>query len=103
MIANQINDDPEPDIVAELLKRVATLAPNIPAAHFAAVDRALREEFGGLRMRIPKRAKYLTLAQREDLFKDGLTKMSTEEIVKKHKISRATLFREMKKGGRFSV
>ena len=97
-----IVEEPEPDIVAELLLRVAAMAPGLQPDMLAKVEQALRTEYGGLRVRIPKRAKYLTPEQREALFKDGLTTMKTPEIVAKHKISRATLYREMKKGGRFS-
>jgi DNA invertase Pin-like site-specific DNA recombinase len=54
-----------------------------------------------LRVRIPKRGKYLTPDQRQAMFKDGLSSMPNLEITAKHKISRATLYRQMKKGGRF--
>jgi DNA invertase Pin-like site-specific DNA recombinase len=96
-----IVEEPEPDIVAELLRMVAAMSPGLLPEHLAQVEQAMRTEYGGLRVRIPKRAKYLTPEQRQALFKDGLTNMSTPQIIAKHKISRATLYREMKKGGRF--
>ena len=92
-----IYEDPEPDIVAELLQRVAAMSPGFPPEVLAKVEQALRTEYGGMRVRIPKRRKNLTPEQREALFKDGLTAMKTPEIVAKHKISRATLYREMKR------
>ena len=92
-----IYEDPEPDILAELLMRVAAMSPGFPPDVLARVEQALRTEYGGMRVRIPKRRKNLTPEQREALFKDGLTAMKTPEIVAKHKISRATLYREMKR------
>ena len=49
-----------------------------------------------------KRGPRLTAEQRQAVFADGKSNMPTPEIITKHKISRATLYREMKKGGRFS-
>ena len=40
--------------------------------------------------------RHLTPEQKQAVYKDGLTSMSNTEIVKKHKISRATLYRAMK-------
>lgn len=98
-----LHDDPEPDIVAVLLARVIAMAPGFSAALAGQIEQQIRAEYGGLRVRIPKRGKYMTPEQRQEVFKDGLTTMPTPEITTKHKISRATLYREMKKGGgRFS-
>ena len=96
-----IIEEAEPDIVAELLRMVAAMSPSLPREHLDQIEQSMRTEYGGLRVRIPKRAKYMTPEQREALFRDGLTNMTTPQIITKHKISRATLYREMKKGGRF--
>lgn len=85
-----------------LLQRVIAVAPGFSAALASQIEQELRAEYGGLRVRIPKRGKYLTPDQRQAVFTDGLTAMPTTELTTKHKISRATLYREMKKGGRFS-
>lgn len=98
-----IHEEAEPDIVAELLRRVAAMTPGLPAGHLAQVEQALRTEYGGLRVRIPKRGKWLTAEQRDAVFKDGCSGMPTSELMKKHKISQATLYRQMKKGGRFDI
>jgi len=97
-----IFEEPEPDIVAILLQRVISMAPEFSAALAAQIEQQLRADYGGMRVRIPKRGKYLTPEQRQALVKDGLSDMPTPELVNKHKISRATLYREMKKGGRFT-
>ena len=96
-----IHEEPEPDIVAVMLQHVLAMAPGFSAALALQIEQRLRADYGGMRVRIPKRGKYLTPEQRQDVFKDGLTAMPTPEITTKHKISRATLYREMKKGGRF--
>jgi hypothetical protein len=96
-----INDDAEPDIVAIMLQQVISMAPGFSSALALQIEQRLRAQYGGLRVRIPKRAKHLTPEQRQAVFQDGLTAMPTTEITTKHKISRATLYREMKKGGRF--
>ena len=85
-----------------MLARVMAVAPGFNVMLAAQIEQELRSKYGGLRVRIPKRGKYLTPDQRQAVFKDGLTAMPTLEVTAKHKISRATLYREMKKGGRFS-
>lgn len=97
-----IVEEPEPDIVTIMLQQVIALAPGFSAAIAKQIEERLRADYGGMRVRIPKRGKYLTEEQRAALFSDGLTTMSTEAITQKHKISKATLYRQMKKGsGRF--
>lgn len=100
--ASPIVEEPEPDIVTIMLQRVIAMAPGFTAALARQVEQELRAEYGGMRVRIPKYGKRLTPEQRQAAFQDGLTGMPTHEVTAKHKISRATLYREMKKGGRFS-
>lgn len=88
----------EPDIVQTILQRVIAMAPQFSQALSDQIEQEIRAEYGGQRVRIPKRGKYLTLGQRQALFQDGLSRMTNDEIVEKHKISRRTLYREMKKG-----
>lgn len=96
-----IADDLEPDIVSIMLQRVIAMAPGFSAALASQIEQQLRAEYGGKRLHINKRGKRLTPEQRQAVFQDGLSSMSTTEITEKHKISRATLYRQMKKGGRF--
>lgn len=65
------------------------------------VEDEVRKMYGGQRWFVPKRRSHLTREQRNKVFKDGLSNMPTEEIIKKHKISKRTLYRMMKTGGRF--
>ena len=73
-----IYEEPEPDIVSELLLRVAAMSPGFPPDVLAKVEQALRTEFGDLRVRIPKRAKYLTPEQRELMATGNLARLSSQ-------------------------
>ena len=98
--AGPIVEEPEPDIVTIMLQRVIAVAPGFNAALASQLEHELRAKYGGLRVRIPKRGKYLTSDQRQAVFQDGLSNMTNKEITTKHKISLRTLERQMKKGGR---
>ena len=93
--------DIEPDIVELVLRRVIATTPNFSEAAAKEIEREIKDQFGGRRFFLPKGAKRLTHEEREALFKDGLTNMTTAEITEKHKISRSTMYRAMKQGGRF--
>ncbi|CAE6723415.1 hypothetical protein [Candidatus Nitrotoga fabula] len=95
-------DNREPDIVTVILQRVAEVMPGMSDDLVHQVEDEVRREYGGQRWFVPKRRKHLTHEQRNNVFKDGLSNMPTKEIVQKHKISQATLYRLMKTGGRFS-
>lgn len=92
----------EPDIVVLVLQKVIAMAPGFSQALATQIEAEIKEQHGGQRMFIPKGVKRLTPEQRHAVYQDGLTNMSTKEITEKHKIHRATLFRLMKQGGRFS-
>lgn len=91
----------ELDIVAYVLQRVIAMAPGFSQALARQIEQLVKDEHGGRRLYVPKGAKRMTAEQRQAVFKDGLTTMSTDEITKKHKISIRTLERTMKQGGRF--
>lgn len=93
--------DLEPDIVALVLQRVIAMAPGFSEALAKQIEHEVKELHGGKRVFVPKGSKRMTPDERQALFVDGLTDMSTEDLTKKHKISRATLYRAMKQGGRF--
>lgn len=91
------------DIILAILRRLVALVPGSSAVA-GQIEVEMRTLYGGLRMRIPKRGKHLTAEQRAALFKDGLTDMPTGAILEKHKISRRTMERQMKRGaGRFGT
>ena len=103
MISFIQNEDAEPDVLAMFMRELLALAPGFSAAVLELARQNVVDQVGGQRVRIPKRGKFLTPEQRQAVYADGLTDMPTQDITAKHKISRATLYREMKRGGgRFS-
>lgn len=95
---NPDEDLEDADIVQVVLQHVRAVNPAFDEQLAAKVDQVVRAKYGGMRMRIPKRAKYLRPEQREAAYRDALTNMPTQEVLKKHKISLATLKRLVKKG-----
>ena len=96
------HQDQDPDVVAYTLQMVIAMAPEFSAVLAKQIEERVKQEFGGRRHFLPKGAKRLTPEQRQAVFQDGLTNMETEAIVKKHQISRRTIYNIMKEGsGRF--
>ena len=91
--------DQDPDVVAYTLQCVLAMAPGFSAALAKQIEEQVKAEFGGRRLFLPKGAKRLTPEQRQAVFEDGLSNMSNDEIIKKHKISRRTIYNVMKEGG----
>lgn len=85
----------DPDIVEIIIKMAQAEGLSADAAH--QIEMMVRSNYGGQRVRIPKRKKYSNDDSRQEIRKDGLSSMPTAEITKKHKISRATLYRIIKK------
>ena len=92
-----MSDAPDLDIVEVILRACldAGLAPETALR----IEGSIRTQFGGQRVRIPKKQKHLTPEQRHAAFQDGLTSAPDSVITAKYKISRATLHRLMKTGG----
>lgn len=89
--------DEDADIVQVVLQRVSEVTPGFNEVLAAKIEQEVRARYGGRRMRIPKRAKYLTPEKKLEAYRDALTAMPTPEVLKKHKISLATLYRLTKK------
>lgn len=89
--------DSEPDIVEVIMLACQAVGLDADAARL--IESQIREEYGGLRVRIPKRKKHLTPERRQQAYQDGLSNLPTEEITSKYRIDRATLYRLMKRGG----
>lgn len=84
----------DPDIVEIILRACQEGGLSADTAHL--IDRMVRTQYGGMRVRIPKKKKHLTAEERALAFQDGASGMPTQEVLKKHKISLATLYRLMK-------
>lgn len=95
-MARPENTDREPDIVLVLLNFVRVAEPSFPEDKLAAIEQQMREQYGGLRTRIPKRKKHPTSEQRRKIFLEALTDAPTEEIVSRYGISPRTLRRYIK-------
>lgn len=91
-----MNTDDDPDIVQVIILACQNSGLSAAAAH--EIELQIRAQYGGLRVRIPKRKKHPTRQERELVVADGVTNMTNEEIMGKHGISRATLYRMMKRG-----
>lgn len=97
-LAAALPDDP--DIVRVLIERVTPLVPEADRAMLVQVEQTLRTEYGGLRVRIPKRKKHLSDEQRDQVFKEAMTDATDAELTARYGIHRSTLYRMVKKGGR---
>lgn len=87
------------DIVREILRQVAEVAPCDPNL-IKQIEGDVRQRFGGRRWFVAKgKQTRLTPEQRRAAFQDGLGGAPTEEIARKHGIDRSTLYRLMKRGG----
>lgn len=91
-----MNLDPDPDIVEVIMQACQAVGLDPEAARL--IEAKIRSDYGGLRVRIPKRKKHPSEKVRSEAFADGLSSMPTEEVTAKHGISRATLYRLMKTG-----
>lgn len=83
----------------EVLQRVRALVPGLSAEVTRQVEAEVRAEYGGLRVRIPKRKKHMSAEERGAVYEQGLGAAPTPEIVGNAGIHRATLYRLMKRGG----
>lgn len=95
-------DDPKetrPDLLAALFRQILDMAPGFDAALARQIEAEFRARHAGETFRVAKRGPYLSNEQRQAVYKDGLTGMENDEITRKHKIGRATLYRIMKSGG----
>jgi DNA invertase Pin-like site-specific DNA recombinase len=88
--------DADEDIVEIIIKLAQAEGLNSDAAH--SIEKLVRAEYGGLRVRIPKKKKHLKIELQREIYQDGLTNTPTQEIIDKHGISRRTLYRLMKRG-----
>lgn len=91
--------DPEPDILQVVLQRVRAAGATLTDEQAQQVEDAVRAELGGLRARVPKRKKHPSREQRQAIFQEAMGSASDAEITERHGISRATLYRHIKRGG----
>lgn len=90
-----MSEDKDPDIVSLILEACKQAGLDPAAAN--RIEREICEQYGGRRVYIAKRKKRISEEGRKQVFSDGLSAKSTQEIIREHGISRATLYRVMKK------
>lgn len=95
-MARPENTDRDPDIVLVLLNFVRVAEPSFPEEKLAVIEQQMREQYGGLRTRIPKRKKHPTSEHRRKIFMEALTDAPTEEILERHRVSRRSLYYYLK-------
>lgn len=90
--------DPEPDIVLVVLHAVRALAPDVSAEVANQVEAAVRAQYGGMRVRIPKRKKHPTHEERQATYREAINSAApTDEVARNAGLHRATLYRLMKR------
>lgn len=90
----------DPDIVRVILERVAILVPEGDRAKLGELEQQVRTEYGGLRVRIPKRGKHLTVEERKAAVARAM-QSSTETndaLAVEAGIGRSTWYRMIKQG-----
>lgn len=88
--------DKDPDIVQLVLS--ACKAEGFDPAIAALIERKICDEYGGQRLYIPKKKKERIEEKQKKIFQEGLTNKTNEQIIKENGISRASLYRYMKRG-----
>lgn len=82
--------------ILELIIRLAQ-AEGLPEEAAQIIEQTVRSEYGGQRVFIPKRKK--GEHARRQAFADAVSNLPTKEVTERHGISRATLYRMLKRGG----
>lgn len=94
-------DGTGPDIVLVVLQRVRAIFPGLTDEQAHQLELDIKAEYGGLRVRIPKRKKHPSPEQRRAVFEDAIGGTeSDEDITSRHGISRRSLYRYVKRGGK---
>lgn len=101
----QFPGEEDADIVIAMIREFLDLGLGITSEQAAAIERRLKERYGDRRIRVKKKLQLsesringvgLPDSVRVQVYRDGLTNMSNEEITRKHGVSRSTIYRWMK-------
>lgn len=88
----------DPDIVRAILERVTPLVPQEQREQLERVEEEVRDQYGGQRVRIPKRNKARRAELMDQAYEEGKTNATTDAVTAKYGISRRTLYRLLKNG-----
>ena len=89
----------DPDIVRVILDRVSVLIPEAQRPQLVELEQQVRTQYGGLRVRIPKRGKYPTPEQYKKIIATALgdSTRTNEELIREAGISRAQWYAILKR------
>jgi len=87
------------DIIRDVIERLMAHEASITEELALKVEHEARAHWGGQAPYVPKETKRQAHA-REKVIADAVTTMPTQEITKRHGISRATMYRMLKRGGK---
>lgn len=88
-----------PDIVRVILDRVSVLVPADQMPQLVELEQQVRTQYGGLRVRIPKKKKYMTQQQRDRAISIALsdTTSTNEGLIRESGISRSHWYELVKR------
>lgn len=88
----------EPDIVRVIIERIAPLVADLDRQRLVGIEAEVRAQYGGMRVRIHKRGKYLPPQRKDELRRVALanTSASNEDLIRDAGISRRTWYRMIK-------
>ena len=93
------SEEREPDIVLVVLQRMRHYLPSaITTELLTQIEGEIKTQYGGQRVRIPKRRKHLSPQDKAAVYAQGLTKATDQQIQTDTGVSRATIYRIMKSG-----
>lgn len=87
----------EPDLLQVVLVRVREHVEGLDDETLRAIEADIRAAHGGERVRIAKRRPHLTDTERQALIEEAMTDAPDHVITRKFGISRATLYRAVKR------
>ena len=91
----------DPDIVRVILDRVSVLIPEAQRPQLVELEQQIRTQYGGLRVSLPKRKKYMTKEQRNQVITAALsdTTSSNASLIRQSGISRSHWYELVKRRG----
>ncbi|MDF3821983.1 hypothetical protein P3G55_18910 [Leptospira sp. 96542] len=96
MMTRAVEEGQEPDIIQLMLSSVRKQVALTPEQE-QAIEQEIRAEAGGLRVRIPKRGKHPSAERRAAIYRHAMTNAPEQEVLEQGGISRATLYRLIKR------
>ena len=100
-LVNSDQHQEDPDIVRVIIDRVSALVPEDQRQQLTDVEAQVRIQYGGLRVRILKRKKYMTPQQRQEISNRAMqdTTSSNKQLIQEAGISRRHWYEIIKKRG----